>query len=93
MFRFEFSPDGDWLVFRDNSERTRSVTNPIFVAMPVDGSKQLPLGKPHILGKVLRENAYPTSTAWIKKPESFVVCDGQVVYKWELGQLSREFGE
>ncbi|MBN1757053.1 MAG: hypothetical protein JW863_01975 [Chitinispirillaceae bacterium] len=90
---FQFSPGGDWLVFRDNSERTRSVTNPLFVAMPVDGSKQLPLGKPHILGKVLRENAYPTSTAWIKQPVSFVVCDGQVVYKWELGQLAREFGE
>jgi hypothetical protein len=73
--RFEFSPDGDWLVFRDESEITRSVTNPIFVAMTVDGSRQLPLGKPHILGKVMREYAYPTSTAWIKQPVSFVVCD------------------
>lgn len=90
---FQFSPDGRWLVFRDESEVTRSVTNPIFVTMPVDGSRKTPLGKPHILGKVMREYAAPTSTAWIKEPLSFVVCDGLVVYKWELDNLKREFND
>ncbi len=85
---FQFSPDGKWLVFRDNSEMvSQRIANPTFVAMPVDGSLEMPLGKPRILGKVMRENAGPTSTAWIIKPESFVVCDGQVLYKWELEGL------
>lgn len=88
---FQFSPDGQWLVFRDESEVSRSVSNPMFVAMPVDGNKKMPLGTPRVLGKVMRENACPTSTAWIKKPASFVACDGQVVYKWELDDLKREF--
>jgi hypothetical protein len=85
---FEFSPDGKWLVFRDNSKRVpHHVENPTFVAMPVDGTQEMPLGKPQILGKVMRENGRPTSTAWITKPVSFVVCDGQVLYKWELDDL------
>ena len=87
---FQFSPDDRWLVFRDESEDQK---NPIFVAMPVDGNKNMPIGKPHILGKVLRENASPSSTAWIKKPLNFVACDGLVLYKWELDNLKREFNE
>ena len=87
---FQFSPDGRWLVFRDESE---DLKKPIFVAMPVDGKKKMPLGKPQILGKVLRENASPTSTAWIKKPLSFVLSDGLVLYKWELDNLKREFND
>jgi hypothetical protein len=50
----------------------------------------MPLGKPQVLGKVLRENARPTSTAWIAKPLSFVVSDGQVLYKWELDGLKKD---
>jgi hypothetical protein len=89
---FQFSPDGAWLVFRDESEEVlQSLANPTFVAMPVDGSRKIPLGKPKVLGKVMRENANPTSTAWIKKPSSFVVSDGMVLYKWELDGLKREF--
>jgi hypothetical protein len=89
---FQFSPDGKWLVFRDESEDAlQSLQNPIFVAMPVDGAREMPLGKPKILGKVLREGATPTSTAWITKPLSFVVSDGLVLYKWELDSLRREF--
>lgn len=87
---FQFSPDGTWLVFRDNSE---SSDKPLFVAMPVDGTQEMPLGKPQILGKVLRENGRVTSTAWIAKPLSFVVCDGQVLYKWELDNLKSEFSK
>jgi hypothetical protein len=89
---FEFSPDGRWLVFRDNSEMVlQTVANPTFIAMPFDPDREMPLGKPKILGKVMREHAQPSSTAWIKTPVSFVVCDGQVLYKWELDNLPREF--
>jgi len=88
---FQFSPDGKWLVFRDNSEiAIKNADNPIFVALPVDDKNPMFLGKPKILGKVMRENARPTSTAWITKPLSFVVSDGKVLYKWELGKLVRE---
>ncbi len=85
---FEFSPDGSWLVLRDGSEDPK---NPIFVAMPVNGDEKLFLGKPKMLGKVMRENATPKSTAWISEPLSFVVSDGMVLYKWELNNLGREF--
>ncbi|MBS3772447.1 MAG: hypothetical protein KGY69_19505 [Bacteroidales bacterium] len=89
---FQFSPDGDWLVFRDDSEMViQLIGNPTFVAMPVDGDRKMPLGKPMVLGKAMRENARPTSTAWIKKPLSFVVSDGMVLYKWELNNLRRIF--
>jgi hypothetical protein len=92
--QFEFSPDGKWLVFRDDSEMVlQSIANPTFVAMPVDGSREMPLGNPKILGKVMRDYAWPTSTAWITKPVSFVACDGKIVYKWELDSLHREFGK
>ena len=91
---FEFSPDGKWLIFRDDSEMVlQNVANPTFVAMPVDVNREMPLGKPKILGKVMREHAQPTSTAWISKPLSFVVSDGFVLYKWELDNLKREFNE
>ncbi|MBN1577402.1 MAG: hypothetical protein JW913_12665 [Chitinispirillaceae bacterium] len=91
---FQFSPDGKWLVFRDDSEMVlQSIENPTFVAMPVDGARQMPLGRPKVLGRVMREHAQPTSTAWIAKPLSFVVSDGLVLYKWELEGLPREFGE
>lgn len=85
---FQFSPKGDWLVFRDKSELTG---NPLFVAMPIDESEEYFLGKPKILGKVMREFETPTSTCWISEPLSFVVSDGMVLYKWELENLSREF--
>jgi hypothetical protein len=89
---FEFSPDGKWLLFRDDSQMVlQTVENPIFVALPVDGTREMPLGKPMILGKVLRKSARPTSTAWITKPLSFVVSDGLVLYKWELDSLRRDF--
>ena len=89
---FEFSPDGKWLIFRDDSQMVlQTIENPIFVAMPVDGTREIPLGKPMILGKVLREGSRPTSTAWIKNPLSFVVSDGLVLYKWKLDSLRREF--
>jgi len=85
---FEFSPDGKWLVFRDGSEEPK---NPMFIAMPVDEDEKYFLGKPKMLGKVLRKNAGPVSSAWIEEPLSYVVSDGMVLYKWELNNLRREF--
>ena len=69
----------------------QDIANPTFVAMPVDVNREMPLGQPKNLGKVMRRNACPTSTAWIKEPLSFVVSDGKVLYKWELENLPREF--
>ncbi len=86
---FQFSPDGKWLVFRDNTEAlSQHVPNPVFLAMRIGSGREISLGKPRILGKVMRENARPTSTAWITKPLSFVVCDRQIVYKWDLEKLN-----
>ena len=89
--QFEFSPDGKWLLFRDHSEyAVQKVDSPIFVTMPVSADNPLFLGKPKFLGRVLRENARPTSTAWIQKPQlSFVASDGKVLYKWELENLPK----
>ena len=67
--------------------------NPKFVVLPVDGNREMPLGVPKELGRVMRENARPTSTAWIQNPVSFVVSDGFILYKWELDKLKREFKE
>ncbi|MGA2508230.1 MAG: hypothetical protein ABSF80_12220, partial [Chitinispirillaceae bacterium] len=87
---FEFSPDGKWLVFRDESEDVLQKTpSPTFVAMPVSADNPLFLGKPKFLGRVLRENARPTSTAWIQKPMSYVASDGKILYKWELENLTK----
>jgi hypothetical protein len=85
---FEFSPDGKWLVFRDGSEDYK---NPTFIAMPIDANEPFFLGKPKTLGKILRPNATPVSSAWISEPLSYVVSDGLILYKWELGSLKREF--
>jgi hypothetical protein len=45
------------------------------------------IGEPLYLGKVMREDATPTSSAWIQKPVSFVVSDGLVLYKWDLDNV------
>jgi len=85
---FNFSPDGRWLTFWDYSE---DLKNPSYIAMPIDEDEEYFLGKPKMLGKVLRKNAGPVSSAWIEEPLSYVVSDGMVLYKWELDNLRREF--
>ena len=75
-------------MFRDETE---SRENPIFISIPV--SKESPnfLGNPLYLGKVLREGIMMEAKgcAWIKDPTSFVVTDGLVLYKWELGNIDK----
>jgi hypothetical protein len=79
---FTFSPDGKWVVFRDHSKDSQ---NPVFVAVSIDEKNPLLLGKPIKLGRAIREGATgPTGTAWATGPTSFVMCDGAVLYKWNL---------
>jgi len=82
----QLSPDGKWLVMRDKTGDSR---NPTFVAFPIDSRYPFFLGEPLILGKVLREDAWPESSAWTTDPVSFVVTDGLALYRWELGSMGR----
>jgi hypothetical protein len=85
---FTFSPDGKWVVFRDETEST---DKPNFVAVPVSTDNPLYLGKPLKLGKVLRTDAYETrSSAWATKPLAFIVSDGKVLYRWELENVKNK---
>ncbi len=83
-----FSPDGNWLVFRDGTMRgtnTNSNRNPVFVAVPVDEKNPMLLGKPVKLGYAMRDDALePKSTAWTTRPTAFIMCDGLVLYRWNL---------
>ena len=57
--------------------------------VPIDEKSPSCFGEPLYFGKVLREDAKPATTAWINDPLSFVVCDGAVLYKWELGNINK----
>ncbi len=79
---FEFSPDGKWCVFRDYTGNGR---NTVFVAVPVSEKNPVHLGKPVKLGNAMRPDAIePTGTAWTTHPTAFVMCDGLVIYRWNL---------
>jgi hypothetical protein len=91
---FQWSPDGKWLVFRDETQyqeykygNLTAEENPVFIALPVSEKNQLFIGEPLYLGKVMREKATPQSSAWIQKPVSFVVSDGLMLYKWDLDNV------
>ncbi len=76
---FEFSPDGRWVVFRDETDDERQ---PAFVAMPIHAEPPF-VGAPLVLG---RTAAGPTvSTCWSTGPTGFVATDGGAVYRWVLG--------
>jgi hypothetical protein len=94
MSQLTFSPDGKWLVFRDGSIRgkdLKSCDNPVFVAVPISEKNSLYLGKPVKLGKVIREDATgPTGTAWTTKPTAFVMCDGMLIYRWNLDKYFQQ---
>ena len=94
---FSFSPDGKWVVFRDGSIRGNdlySSDNPVFVAIPINEKNPLLLGKPLKLGNAMRSDAIgPTGTAWTTNPTAFVMCDGVILYRWNLDiydQISRQ---
>jgi hypothetical protein len=81
-----FSPDGDWYVV--GLVEGHVSRNPYFVAIPVT-----PIDKEHpyfldidnlvVLGQV----AGLASIAWASEPTSYVVSDGELLHKWDLGEL------
>jgi hypothetical protein len=80
----QFSPDGNWLILHDG---TYDDDNPEIVAFPIQKDNPMYLGKPVFLGKVLREGAKLLSSAWIEDPMTYVICDGKLLYSWELGKI------
>lgn len=81
---FEFSPDGSWLVFRDDS---KSEERPVFIALPVEPGAPLFFGEPLYLG-LLINGSEPTTTAWTTDPLSFVVtAEDYLIWKWDLGMI------
>jgi hypothetical protein len=94
MSQLTFSPDGKWLVFRDGSMRgndLNSSINPVFVAVPINEKNPLYLGKPVKLGKVIREDATgPEGTAWTTNPTAFVMCDGMLIYRWNMDKYFQQ---
>jgi hypothetical protein len=87
LIDYTFSPDGKWLVCSDG---TISFKNHEFVAIPIDEKNPLYLGKPIKLGGVLRKEAKgPTGTAWATDPTAFVMSDGLLLYKWDLGDIGK----
>ncbi len=94
MSQLTFSPDGKWLVFRDGSMRgndLNSSINPVFVAVPINEKNPLYLGKPVKLGKVIREDATgPEGTAWTTNPTAFIMCDGMLIYRWNLDKYGQQ---
>jgi hypothetical protein len=77
----QFSPDGNWLILHDG---TVDDTNPEIVVFPIKKDNPMYLGKPVFLGKVMREGAKLLSWAWIEEPMKYVICDGKLLYSWEL---------
>lgn len=75
----EFSPDGRWMVLRDESADS---DEPEFVALPIARDKPPFLGPPVSLGKL--HNGPPLSTCWCGGPQRFVATDGSSLYVWEL---------
>jgi hypothetical protein len=81
-----FSPDGSWYVVGFVEDYVSQ--SPYFVAIPVT-----PVDKEHpyfldidnlvVLGQV----AGLTSIAWTFEPTSYVVSNGELLYKWDLDEL------
>lgn len=84
---FSFSQDGKWVTFRDYSNDGK---NPVFVAVPIDEKLPFYLGKPIKLGNAMREDAIePKSVTWTTKPTAFIMCDGMVIYRWDLDRYKQ----
>jgi hypothetical protein len=88
---FQFSPDGKWMVFRDEGDTTglgsySGQINPSFIAIPINPDDPLYLGRPIVLGRVPKHVSYPVSTAWISDPLAFVATNGKWICKWDLGK-------
>ena len=85
LSHFEFSPDGKWLLIKDYSRDPPGSDNPDLYVFPVDSGNPMYLGSPLYLGNAGRVGAKKQESAcWIADPVSYVMCDGMVVYKWEM---------
>lgn len=83
---FEFSPDGSWLVFRDDSYNE---LRPVFIALPVEPGAPMFFGEPLYLGRLFNGRE-PATTAWTTDPLSFVVAaDDYLIWKWDLGMIKK----
>lgn len=81
----QFSPDGSWMVFRDES---RNRKNPVFTSLPIDSTAPNFFGEPLYLGRIMAEYAEPVMSAWTSNPLGFVVSTGeQGLWKWDLGRV------
>jgi len=82
LYNFQFSPDGKWLLIKDLYGG--NYQNPEMFVFPVEESNPAFIGKPIRLGKAFRQETKKVSSCWIADPCSYVVCDGMLLYKWEL---------
>ena len=80
----QFSPDGKWLVFRDQSDWRLSDS---FIAVLIEPDNPKYLGIPKLLGKHLLDRK-TFSTTWSSEPTCFVASFGNEIYKWELDKLN-----
>jgi hypothetical protein len=79
-----FSPDGAWMVCRDDTEGDM---NPELIAFPVDEESPTYLGTPIRLGECAAGGL--RSTAWAVEPTTFVACGGGVLHCWRMDSLRR----
>ncbi len=84
---FQFSPDGSWLVFKDE---TNDMLKPVFIALPVIKDSPLFLGEPLYLGRLMTKDATPRMSAWTTDPLGFTISSGEHgLWKWDLGRVDK----
>ena len=84
---FMLSPDGKWIVFRDDSDMKDGNTCYSFYALPVNAQNPLFIGKPVLLGKCISTEANVVSTTWMNDAAIFVAADDKKIYKWDLSLI------
>ncbi|MBD3393556.1 MAG: hypothetical protein GF418_15590 [Chitinivibrionales bacterium] len=80
---FQFSPDGAWMVLRNEGQGREG---PVFIAVPVKESNDDLLGRAIVLGRGAIAGQSPAATAWTRAPQSFVSCDGHGLFRWVLNE-------
>jgi hypothetical protein len=84
--KFTFSPDGNWLVFSYTADYDAP---PHYYYMKVNPKNPMFLEPPKYLGNIFaKKRVQPLTTAWSTKPLSFVVCDGKVIYRWNMEKVA-----
>jgi len=84
-----FSPDGKWYVVGCiKPDSIENPSNPHFIAIPITPANNkhsnfLDMDNLLVLGQV----ADMISIAWTSEPTSYVVSNGELLYKWDLDEL------